>query len=57
MGQIVAMQQVVMEDRLEQERLQQLEELARTASKVRGILAPRRGKVQVPDVWQLCPIA
>lgn len=48
--QIVKMQQVVIEDREEQERLQQLEELARTASKVRSIQGPLRGNVQNPEV-------
>lgn len=37
MVQILEMQQVVIEDREEQERLQQQEELAKTAAKVRRV--------------------
>lgn len=45
--QIVEMQKVVIEDREEQERRQQLEELARTASKVRSTQDPRKRNVQI----------
>lgn len=55
--QIVEMQKVVIEDRQEQERLQQLEELARSATKVRGSQGALKRNVGVRDVGPLWPIA
>lgn len=55
MDQIVEMQQVVMEDRLEQEKRQQLEELARTASKVRSRQElPKRNVLD--SGWPIVPL-
>lgn len=55
MDQIVEMQQVVMEDRLEQEKRRQLEELARTASKVRSRQElPKRNVLD--SGWPIVPL-
>lgn len=57
MDQIVEMQQVVIEDREEEERLRQLQELATVATKVRTVQDRPKRNVWIQEVQYFCPIA
>lgn len=57
LDQIVEMQQVVIEDREEEEMLQQLEELGRIAVKVRSTQDPLKRNARIQHVWKFCLMA